>query len=106
MFVAVAAVAGGMLSSIRTLGQLRWLGWVGMASILAASECMRLVFQFSTRLMIVLTVTIAVGVQDRPSLAPQTGPWDKEVQIIATPTAANAMLAIVTVAFSNGAIPL
>jgi hypothetical protein len=38
VFVAVAAIAGGMLASIRTLGQLRWLGWVGMASILAASE--------------------------------------------------------------------
>jgi hypothetical protein len=57
-------------------------------------------------LMAVLTVTIAVGVQDRPSLAPQSGPWDKEVQIVASPTASNAFLAVVTVAFSNGAIPI
>ena len=40
IFVAVAAVVGFILSSIRTLGRISWLAWLGLASILTASTCL------------------------------------------------------------------
>jgi hypothetical protein len=45
VFVAVAAVIGFGLGSIQTLGKISWLAWVGVVSILSASEypwCIRL----------------------------------------------------------------
>jgi hypothetical protein len=36
VFVAVSAILGFMLASVRTLGKVSWLGWVGLFSILAA----------------------------------------------------------------------
>lgn len=70
VFVAVMAVAIYPFASLRTLGGVKWIGWVGLISILSA----------------VLVVTIAVGVGGRPSLAPQEGPWDKDVVIWGSPT--------------------
>ncbi|GAA5880486.1 hypothetical protein JCM16303_005399 [Sporobolomyces ruberrimus] len=78
VFVAVMAVAIYPFASLRTLGGVKWIGWVGLISILSA----------------VLTVTIAVGVGGRPSLAPQEGPWDKNVVIWGTPSFPEAMTAI------------
>ena len=57
VFVAVAAIAGFLLASIQTLGKISWLAWVGLAGILSA----------------IFTLTVAVGVQDRPSDAPNDG---------------------------------
>lgn len=37
IFVAVAAIAGGSLASIQTLGKISWLAWVGITCILASS---------------------------------------------------------------------
>ncbi|GAA5935907.1 uncharacterized protein JCM15063_001845 [Sporobolomyces koalae] len=78
VFVAVMAVAIYPFASLRTLGGIKWLGWVGLVSILSA----------------ILTVTIAVGVGERPSLAPQEGPWSKGIVIWGTPDFAEAMTAI------------
>lgn len=39
VFVAVAAVLGFVLSSIRTLGRMSWLAWVGVISIMISGEC-------------------------------------------------------------------
>jgi amino acid permease len=90
VFVAVAAVAGFLFGSIRTLSKVTWIGWVGIFSIMAS----------------ILTLTIAVGVQDRPNDAPQTGPWDKELQVFGKPTFAQAMSAINGIVFSYGATPM
>jgi hypothetical protein len=38
VFVAVAAVLGFVLSSIRTLGRMSWLAWVGVISIMISGE--------------------------------------------------------------------
>jgi hypothetical protein len=78
VFVAVSAILGFMLASVRTLGKVSWLGWVGLFSILAA----------------IFTVTISVGVQDRPDQAPQTGPWDSGFQVIGHPSFTEASSAI------------
>ena len=84
MFVVVAAIIVFLISSIQTLGRISWLGWVGVVSILSA----------------VITVAIAVGVEERPSAAPPTGPFDKNVQTVAQPTFVAAMNAVNTVLFA------
>ena len=38
VFVATAAVLGFMFSSIRTLGKISWLAWVGLTSLITASR--------------------------------------------------------------------
>lgn len=93
IFIAVAAIAGWMLASIRTLGKISWLGWIGLISIMAA----------------ILTLTIAVGVQERPYLAsietPYPGPWDKDLKITNNATFAAAMSAINSIVFAFAATP-
>lgn len=78
VFVAAATVLGFLLASVRTLGKISWLGWIGLVSILAA----------------IFTVTISVGVQDRPALAPKTGPWETGFQVIGHPSFTEASSAI------------
>jgi hypothetical protein len=41
VFVAVAALVGFALASIKTLGKLSWIAWVGLAGIMSASEYSR-----------------------------------------------------------------
>jgi len=36
VFVAVAAVAAGLVASLQTLGKIKWIGWAGVASIMSA----------------------------------------------------------------------
>jgi hypothetical protein len=66
VFVAVAAIAGFALASIQTLGKISWLAWVGLIGILSA----------------IFTLTIAVGVQDRPASAPKDGPFVSDYHIV------------------------
>ncbi|KAI8716722.1 Aa-trans domain-containing protein [Fusarium sp. LHS14.1] len=66
IFVAVAAIIGFGLASIQTLGRISWLAWVGLVCLLTA----------------IFTVTIAVGVQDRPADAPQDGTWKSDYKIV------------------------
>jgi hypothetical protein len=78
VFVVVAAVATAAVSSLRTLDRISWVGWAGLVSILAA----------------VITLAISVGVQDRPSRAPQVGPWSKEVNAFSDTSFVQAMNAV------------
>ncbi|WVW84396.1 hypothetical protein I302_106430 [Kwoniella bestiolae CBS 10118] len=89
VFVAVSAVVGFILASIRTLGNISWLGWVGLFSIVSA----------------ILTVTVAVGVQDRPALAPQTGEWDRDFHVIGHPTFLQASSAISSLILAYAGVP-
>ncbi|CAG9940919.1 unnamed protein product [Clonostachys rosea f. rosea IK726] len=84
VFVAVAAIASFCLSSIRTLGRISWLAWVGVSCIIVA----------------VLTVTVAVGLQDRPSDAPKEGVWKSDYVLFANPSFTDAISAISTIIFS------
>lgn len=91
VFVVVSAIAGFLLGSIRTLGKVSWIGWVGIFFIMAS----------------ILTLTVAVGVQERPAEAPQAPEsWDKDLKIFAKPTFAVAMTAINDIVFSYGATPM
>ncbi|GAA6006819.1 hypothetical protein JCM10207_009106 [Rhodosporidiobolus poonsookiae] len=85
----VGAVLVFLVSSIRTLDRISWLGWVGLVGIMAS----------------VITLAIAVGVQDRPSAAPQVGPWDPQVILFGKPTFLEAMSSIATILFAFSGIP-
>ncbi|CAK9785103.1 unnamed protein product [Cutaneotrichosporon oleaginosum] len=89
VFIVVAAAVGWGLCSIRTMGQITWLGWIGMVSIMAG----------------ILAMTVAVGVQDRPSDAPKTGPWDRDLKAVGSPTFADAISAVASVIFAASATP-
>lgn len=88
-FVAIAAAVTLALASIQTLGRISWLGWVGVISILGA----------------ILTLTVAVGLQDRPSEAPATGPWDKNLLITNDPSFVEAIAAVSALVFSYAGTP-
>ncbi|BEJ12344.1 hypothetical protein CspHIS471_0208040 [Cutaneotrichosporon sp. HIS471] len=92
IFIAVAAVCGFLLAQVRTLGKISWIGWIGLVSIMAA----------------ILTLTIAVGVQERPYLASKeypTGPWPKNLKVTNNPPFSNAMSAINSIIFAFAATP-
>ncbi|KAK6908126.1 hypothetical protein I204_06100 [Kwoniella mangroviensis CBS 8886] len=89
VFVAVATVVTFFLSCIQTLGKISWLGWVGLVSIMSA----------------LLTLTIAVGVEDRPATAPQDGAWDKGLVIWGQPTFTEAITAVSALVFAFTGTP-
>ncbi|KAG8668072.1 hypothetical protein FPOAC2_10158 [Fusarium poae] len=89
VFIGIAAILGFGLSSIRTLGKMSWLAWVGVISIVIA----------------VLMVTIATGVQDRPDAAPQDDTWVSDYQLFKTPTFVQAVSAICAYVSAYGGTP-
>jgi hypothetical protein len=89
VFVAVAAIVGFSLGSIQTLGRISWLAWIGVVSILSA----------------IITLTVSVGVQDRPSLAPQTGPWQSDYHLFRSPKPADAFAAVSSIVFAYAGTP-
>jgi hypothetical protein len=82
-------VIGFLTGSIRTLGKISWLAWAGVISIVVA----------------LLTLTIAVGVQDRPADAPNNVPFVSDYKLIGTPTFTEAMGAINTFVFAYAGTP-
>jgi len=65
-----------------------------------------LVYQTDTSTYLVLIVTIAVSLQDRPASAPQTnGPWVSDYKIAANPTFTSAITAISNLVFSFSGTP-
>lgn len=90
VFVAIAAIIGFGLSSIRTLGKMTWLAWVGLAGILTS----------------IFVLTIAVGVQDRPAAAPQTGPWEPDFKLFNRDVGwAEAIAAVSSLVFAYAGTP-
>ncbi|RAH75504.1 uncharacterized protein BO66DRAFT_445318 [Aspergillus aculeatinus CBS 121060] len=91
VFVAVAAIVGFACSSIRTLGKITWLAWIGLPCILTA----------------VLIVTIAVGVEDRPAGAPAatTGPWSSNWKAFGSPSFSDGIAAVSNLLFAFSGTP-
>lgn len=89
VFVAVAAIVGFCFASIRTLSSISWLAWVGLVCIITS----------------ILTVTIAVGVQDRPADAPETGVWVSDYKITNNPSFTDAMSAVSALVFAYAGTP-
>jgi hypothetical protein len=88
VWVVIVAVVASAFGAIRTLDKISWLGWAGIVSIVGS----------------VITLTVSVGVQDRPAAAPQTGPWVKEVIVAANPGFVDALNAVNTVVLSYGGV--
>ncbi|KAL3493287.1 transmembrane amino acid transporter protein-domain-containing protein [Aspergillus germanicus] len=89
IFVSLAAIVGFVLSSVRTLGRMTWLAWVALTSILTA----------------ILALTIAVGIQDRPDAAPQSGPWSSDWKLTNNPSFPDAVSAVASQLFAYGGVP-
>lgn len=90
IFVAVAAIAGFCLASIQTLGKISWIAWVGLAGILTA----------------IFSLTVAVGVQDRPSAAPDNGrPFVSDYKIVADSSWSAAISACSSLVFAYAGTP-
>jgi amino acid transporter len=53
----------------------------------------------------VFTLTIAVGVQDRPADAPSEGPWASDWKVVGNPTFAQAMSAVASLVLAYGGLP-
>ncbi|GAA6020935.1 hypothetical protein JCM10207_003192 [Rhodosporidiobolus poonsookiae] len=84
VFVAIAAVVTVPIAALRTLGGIKWIGWIGVASMVVS----------------ILLVTIAVGAGGRPSLAPQEGPVNLDLVMWGNPTFAEAMNALGNLVFA------
>ncbi|KAM0228435.1 hypothetical protein ACHAPO_010768 [Fusarium lateritium] len=91
VFVAVAAVLGFSFASIRTLGKIGWLAWVGLVCIMTAIFC----------------VTVAVGVQDRPAAAPspEHGHWESDWKLFNHPTFVDGITAVSSHIFAFSGTP-
>ncbi|KIW45217.1 uncharacterized protein PV06_03619 [Exophiala oligosperma] len=89
VFVAVAAIAGCGLGSIQTLGRISWLAWLGLTCILTA----------------IITLTVAVGVQNRPSAAPQQGAWSSDYKLFNNPSFSDASAALSSLVFAYAGTP-
>ncbi len=81
--------------------------------VLAWDSCLLQVPPLSTKLfkqpsvnrMIVFIVTVAVGIQERPDAAPQTGPWSSDYKIVNSPSFAKGMAAICQLTFAFTGTP-
>ncbi|GJP89907.1 hypothetical protein CBS63078_7905 [Aspergillus niger] len=90
VFTAVAAIAGLCFCSIRTLGRITAVAWVGLPCILTA----------------VIIVTVGVGIEDRPADAPKTdGPWVSDWVAVGNPSFADGIAAVSNLLFSFTGIP-
>ncbi|KAL2826631.1 transmembrane amino acid transporter protein-domain-containing protein [Aspergillus cavernicola] len=88
-FVAISAVISFAFASIRTLGKITWVAWLGLVCIIVA----------------VFTVVVSVGIQDRPASAPQDEPWKADYKIISSPSFAEAIAAVSSLIFACSATP-
>ncbi|RMZ82780.1 hypothetical protein DV738_g1499, partial [Chaetothyriales sp. CBS 135597] len=89
VFVAVAAMIAFCCSSVQTLGKISWIAWVGLGCILTA----------------IFTVTIAVGVQDRPAAAPPGGVFKSDYKLFNTPKFTDAVTSISSLVFAYSGTP-
>ncbi|KAI3077840.1 hypothetical protein CBS147353_4303 [Aspergillus niger] len=106
IFVVIAALVTFVFASIRTLGRISPLAWVGAASIIISGRS-----STSGILLMALTVgtafivTIAVGVQDRPAGAPKQGAWESDYKLFNRPSFAEAQKGISTIIFAYAGTP-
>ncbi|WVQ85847.1 hypothetical protein IAT38_008015 [Cryptococcus sp. DSM 104549] len=89
VFTLVAAVCTALAASIRTLGKLAILTWLGFACIFTA----------------VFIVVVGVTVVDRPAAAPQTGPLEIDFIAVGTPGFVAGLTAAINLFAGYGSTP-
>lgn len=97
VWVAMTALFCACLASIQTLGKIGWLAWIGIICILISSMS-------SSRLrvltnIVVFTLTISVGFQDRPAAAPIAGEFVSNLKLFGKPTFLEAASSLATLVF-------
>lgn len=115
VYVVIAFIVTFILGSIQTLGRISWIAWLGLICILTSSKLpcypdhsisetcrspSNLLF-----FILVLIVTIAVGIQDRPSAAPADLVWVPDYKIVASPSFTDAITAVSTIVFAYAGTP-
>lgn len=108
VFVAVAAIAVFCLSSIQTLGRMSWVAWLGACCIIVSGKLHRSLVGNASNLArsTVFVITIAVGLQDRPSAAPPgPGPWKSDYKLANNPSFTDAISAVSTLIFTYAGTP-
>ncbi|CAG8145210.1 unnamed protein product [Penicillium salamii] len=90
VFAVIAAILGFATASVRTLGRITWLAWVGLPCVIIS----------------VMIVTIAVSLQDRPSSAPKgDGPWTSDFKIVGSPTFVEGVTGVSNLIFAFSGTP-
>lgn len=69
VFVLIGTALGIGIGMYQTLDKMTWTMWVGLTSLMVA----------------LITAVASCGLQERPDLAPQTGPWDADVRMFHNP---------------------
>ncbi|KAI6767642.1 hypothetical protein HG530_005651 [Fusarium avenaceum] len=87
--LSVAAVTGFIFASIRTLGKLSWLAWIGLVCVITS----------------VIILTVAVGIQDKPAAAPADAVWVSDYHLLKKPSFTNAISAICSLVFAYAGTP-
>lgn len=90
MCVVIGAIINIIISAIQTLDKISFIGWVGLIAIMSS----------------VITLAIAVGVQDRPANAPQVGPWSADTRIARDASFVDAINAVSVVVFAYAGVRL
>ncbi|KAI9641909.1 hypothetical protein NHQ30_009777 [Ciborinia camelliae] len=85
----VAALCTAIASSVRTLGKMAILTWIGFASIFTA----------------VFVVVVGVTQVDRPAAAPQTGDFSLEVIAVGSPGFVTGLTAVINLFVGFGSTP-
>jgi hypothetical protein len=89
VFVAVAFLIGFGFASIRTLGKVAWIAWIGLVTLVIS----------------IFVLTVAVGVEDRPAAAPKDGPWSSDFKLFGSPTFAQAGASLSSLVFAYAGTP-
>ncbi|KAL6925148.1 hypothetical protein FSST1_002422 [Fusarium sambucinum] len=90
IFVAIAAALTFSFASIRTLGKIGWLAWIGLACIMTS----------------ILTVTVAVTLEDQPHSIPDSyGGWKTDWKLFGNPSIHQAFSAIGCQVFAFAGTP-
>ncbi|PLB38190.1 transmembrane amino acid transporter protein-domain-containing protein [Aspergillus candidus] len=89
VFVAVAAIVSFAVGSVRTLGGIKWVAWIGLGCVFTA----------------VMIVTIAVGIQDRPATAPHGDIWVSDYKLVGYPSFDKAVSAVSSIVFAYCGTP-
>jgi amino acid transporter len=110
VFVAVAAITGFIFASIRTLGKLSWLAWIGLICVITSGPYTRnqIIAQnldSCTNYSLVIILTVAVGIQDKPAAAPADAVWVSDYHLFKKPSFTNAISAICSLIFAYAGTP-
>lgn len=89
VFVIVGAIISFLISCIQTLDKISWIGWIGVVSIVSS----------------VITLAAATGVSDRPSAAPQTGPFEVVTKAAGHPGFVDGINAVSIIVFAYAGTP-